>query len=320
MLIDPQNISIHGDWMELRLLRYFLVLAEERHFRRAAQRLSISQPPLSLAIRQLEESLGTKLFQRNSRNVELTVAGRALQSEATFLLRRVEEVRDFVRAVDDEKGGLLRVGFGGSTLYRGLPAIIRSFRKLHPGIELRLQELSSAEQIVALKRDEIDFGFINGLETPDGLDGFRFCREPLLACLPSGHPYATKRSVQLEKLAAEEFILFGRSASPAYFNSILEACQSSGFSPTVIHEVRHWVSVISAVAHGLGVALVPQAMTSAHIAGVVLLPLKGGNVFSETRCVWKADSDRYDAQKSFATLVQGHVAMNEDASGNAVRK
>src|ERR1700712_2574950 len=155
-----------GGQMDLRLLRYFLVLAEERHFRRAAVRLSISQPPLSLAIRQLEESLGTKLFQRNSRKVELTGAGRALQSEATFLLRRVEEVRDFVRAVDDEKSGLLRVGFGGSTLYRGLPAIIRNFRKLHPRVELRLQELSTVEQILAIKREEIDFGFINGLETP----------------------------------------------------------------------------------------------------------------------------------------------------------
>ncbi|WP_371420579.1 LysR substrate-binding domain-containing protein [Tardiphaga sp.] len=214
---------------------------------------------------------------------------------------------------------MLRVGFGGSTLYRGLPAIIRSFRQLHPGIELRLQELNTAEQITALKRDEIDFGFINGLETPDGLDGFRFCREPLLACLPSDHRYATKRSVQLEKLAGEEFILFGRSASPAYFNSILEACQSAGFSPTVIHEVRHWVSVISAVAHGLGVALVPRAMISAHIAGVVLLPLKGGNVVSETRCVWKADSDRYDAQTSFAMLVQERVAMNDDAAGSEIR-
>lgn len=296
--------------MDLRLLRYFVVLAEERHFRRAAARLAISQPPLSLAIRQLEESLATKLFHRNSRNVELTAAGRALQAEATFLLRRVDEVRDFVKAVDDEKSGLLRVGFGGSTLYRGLPAIVRKFRQLHPRIELRLQELNTVEQITALKRDEIDFGFINGLEIPDGLGGFRFCREPLLACLPSGHSQAAKRSVRLKSLASEEFILFGRSASPAYFNSILEICQSAGFSPTVIHEVRHWVSVISAVAHGLGVALVPQAMTSAHIAGVVLRPLNDGKFFSETRCVWKAEGDRYDAQQSFIAIVREHIATN----------
>lgn len=290
--------------MDLRLLRYFMVLAEERHFRRAALRLSISQPPLSLAIRQLEESLGTKLFHRNSRNVELTVAGRALQSEATFLLRRVDEVRDFVRAVDDEKSGLLRVGFGGSTLYRGLPAIVRTFRKRCPNVELRLQELGSAEQIVALKRDEIDFGFINGLDAPDGLDGFRFCREPFLACLSVDHRNAAKRSVRLKDLAAEEFVLFGRSASPAYFNSILEICQSAGFSPTVVHEVRHWVSVMSAVAHGLGVALVPKSMTAANIAGVVLLPLTDGTFFSETRCVWKADKDQSDAQTSFAAIVR----------------
>lgn len=302
--------------MDLRQLRYFAVLAEERHFRRAAARLSLSQPPLSQAIRQLEESLGTKLFHRNSRHVELTAAGRALQSEATFLLRRVDEVCDFVRAVDDEKSKLLRVGFGGSTLYRGLPAIIQNFRRQYPQIELRLQELSSVEQIAALKREEIDLGFINGRETPQGLDGFRFCQEPLFACLPADHPYAKGRSVRLEQLATEEFILFGRSASPEYFNSILEMCQSAGFSPKVIHEVRHWVSVMSAVAHGLGVALVPRAMMSASIAGIVLLPLNDGVLLSETRCVWRAEGQRSEAQQALIALVEARITdLGEHAAG-----
>ena len=296
--------------MDLRQLRYFNVLAEERHFRRAAMRLSVSQPPLSQAIRQLEDSLGTKLFLRNSRNVELTAAGRALQSEATFLLRRVDEVRNYVRAVEEGKMGLLRVGFGGSTLYRGLPAIIRSFRMLYPRVELRLQELSSVEQILALKREEIDFGFINGHETPDGLDGFRFCREPFFACIPKDHPRANKRSVKLAQLASEEFLLFGRAASPSYFNSILEICQTAGFTPIVIHEVRHWVSVMSAVAHGLGVALVPQAMKSANIAGVVLLPLSDGTFYSETRGVWKADREGNDGLQRFVSIIEKHIAAS----------
>jgi DNA-binding transcriptional LysR family regulator len=295
--------------MDLRQLRYFSVLAEERHFRRAAVRLSLSQPPLSLAIRQLEEDLGTRLFHRNSRNVELTAAGRALQLEANFLLRRLDEVRDFVKAVDAEKGGLLRIGFGGSTLYRGLPAIIRLFKTVQPAVELRLQELSSVEQIAALKREEIDFGFINGHETPDGLDGFRFCSEPFLACVPQNHPSASRRSVKLKQLAAEEFVLFSRSAAPAYFNSILEICRSAGFTPIVSYEVSHWVSVMSAVAHGLGVALVPRAMKSANIAGVVLLPLSDGTFFSETRCVWKSDSEKYEGARSFRSIVQQQAGI-----------
>jgi DNA-binding transcriptional LysR family regulator len=134
--------------VDLRQLRYFSVLAEERHFRRAAQRLSLSQPPLSLAIRQLERSLGTKLFHRNSRNVELTAAGLALQREANHLLRRLDETRHLVMAVDQGHGGVLRIGFGGSTIYRGLPKLIHQFKAAQPSIEVRLQELNSVEQVL----------------------------------------------------------------------------------------------------------------------------------------------------------------------------
>lgn len=157
--------------MDLRKLRYFSVLAEEKHFGRAAQRLSLSQPPLSLAIRQLEEEIGARLFERTSRNVSLTAAGVALQREAEVLLRRTEETRLLVKAIADGKEGRLRLGFGSSMLYRGFPRILDAFQAASPDIELSVQELNSTEQVEALQRDEIDLGFIHGREVPDHLDG-----------------------------------------------------------------------------------------------------------------------------------------------------
>src|SRR5215475_10935721 len=153
-------------------------------------RLGMSQPPLSLAIRQIETELQTPLFSRNSRNVELTRAGAALQREARLLLRQFDEAKALVRAVADGKEGRLRVGFGGSMLYRGLPEVVDLFRKQNPGIDLLLTELNSVEQITAIKRDEIDFGFVLGAKTAAELTGFRFHSEPFVACLPLHHPAA----------------------------------------------------------------------------------------------------------------------------------
>lgn len=278
--------------MDLRKLRYFSVLAEEMHFGRAARRLSLSQPPLSLAIRQLEEEIGARLFERTSRNVSLTAAGVALKREAQVLLRRAEETRILVKAIADGKGGRLRLGFAGSMLYRGLPNILDAFRIASPDIELTLLELNSTEQIEALHRDEIDLGFIHGRGTPEQLDGFRYHAEPFVACVPADHTCAGARSLSLSRLQHEPFVLFSRNVSPDYFQSIIATCLAAGFMPHVRHEVRHWLSVVSFVANGLGVALVPRTLKSSNLAGAVFVPLQQSNILSETWCVWKAGTQR----------------------------
>lgn len=158
--------------MNMRKLRYFSVLAEEKHFGRAAARLSLSQPPLSLAIQQLESEIGAKLFERDSRNVSLTRAGEALQQEAIFLLRRAEEARLLVKAISEGKGGRLRIGFSGSMLYRGLPNIISAFKTVSPTTELLLRELNTVEQVAAFGRDEIDLGLHIRSHNPGGARGF----------------------------------------------------------------------------------------------------------------------------------------------------
>lgn len=274
--------------MDLRKLRYFSVLAEEKHFGRAAQRLALSQPPLSLAIRQLEEEIGARLFDRTSRNVSLTAAGVALQREAQVLLRRTEETRALVKAVADGKEGRLRLGFVGSMLYRGLPRILETFQAASPDIDLSLQELNSTEQIEALHRDEIDLGFIHGRGAPKGLEGFRYHAEPFVACVPVEHPSARARMLRLARLKGDSFVLFARNVSPDYYQSIIATCLAAGFSPQVRHEVRHWLSVVSFVANGLGVALVPRSLKTANMAGAVFVPIPEATILSETWCVRKA--------------------------------
>jgi DNA-binding transcriptional LysR family regulator len=283
--------------MDVRQLRYFATLAEEKHFGRAAKRLGMSQPPLSLAIRQIEAELQTPLFSRNSRNVELTRAGVALQREARLLLRQFDEAKALVKAVAEGKEGRLRVGFGGSMIYRGLPQIVDLFRKHNPGIELLLTELNSVEQIAAIKRDEIDFGFVLGATTAAELKGFRFHSEPFVACVPLHHPAAKARTLKLDRLKNDEFVLFSRSASPHYFESIISICVAHGFMPNVKHEVRHWTSVVSFVESGMGVSLVPKTLNTRHITGAKFVEISGRHGPSETWCVWK-DTDQRPGLKA----------------------
>ena len=272
--------------MDLRKLRYFSVLAEEKHFGRAAKRLALSQPPLSLAVKQLEAEIGAKLFERDSRNVSLTPAGEALKREALILLRRADEARLLVKAVSEGKGGRLRVGFVGSMLYRGLPDIIAAFKAASPTTELLLRELNTVEQVAAFARDEIDLGFTFGRSVPEELLGFCYHSEPFVACLPAGHKYASAKRIALAKLQHEEFIFFARDISPDYHQSIVAACLSVGFAPRIRHEVRHWMSVVSFVAHGIGVSLVPSTLTSSNVSNVVFVPLSDATMRSDTWCVW----------------------------------
>lgn len=289
--------------MDVRQLRYFAVLAEEKHFGRAAKRLGMSQPPLSLAIRQIETELATPLFKRNSRNVELTPAGIVLQREVRLLLRQFDEAKAAVKAVADGKEGRLRVGFGGSMLYRGLPEIVDRFRKDNPGIDLLLTELNSVEQIAAIKRDEIDFGFVLDAKTAAGLNGFRFHSEPFVACVPAHHPAAKARTLKLDALRHDEFVLFSRNASPHYFESIVAMCVANGFAPDVKHEVRHWTSVVSFVESGMGVSLVPKTLDTGRNPAAAFVRISGRHEPSETWCVWK-DADQRPGLNAIIALAR----------------
>lgn len=273
--------------MEMRHLRYFCVLADELHFGRAARRLSISQPPLSVAIRQLEESIGARLFERNSKQVRLTPAGDALRISARRVLSQAEEAATEARDVAEGSAGRVRIGFVGAMLYRGLPSALHAFQARHPAVRITLTELNSHVQIAELLHDRLDLGFVHTSRMPPELQHRLLLSEPFVCCLPARHALARKRVLAPADLRDQPFVLFSREASPDYHERILSICADAGFTPEVRHEARHWLAVISLVSQGMGVALVPQAMRNAALRGAVFRPLDRAVVPSEAYGVWR---------------------------------
>ncbi|WP_241130281.1 LysR substrate-binding domain-containing protein, partial [Achromobacter xylosoxidans] len=194
-------------------------------------------------------------------------AGQVLYREALTLLRQAEDVRMLVQRVDAGLRGRLRIGFVGSMLYRGLPALLESMRAELPDVEHVLTELNSHDQIEAVRRGEQDLGFIHANPVPAGVAARDLLAEPFVVCLPQSHALAGRRSLALADLAGDDFVFFARAASPSYYETVLSLCVGAGFMPVVRHEVRHWLSVASLVSQGLGVSIVPSCLSRSGLAG-----------------------------------------------------
>lgn len=273
--------------MELRQLHYFVVLAEELHFSRAALRLCISQPPLSVAIKQLETQLDARLFERSSKEVRLTPAGEHLLVQARDILERTRRASLDTRAVAQGMAGCLRLGFVGSSMYRGLPEALARLQQQHPQVRVDLHELNSAEQVSALLQGKLDLGLMHTSAPPTGLRARTLVREPFMACLPAGHPLADRAQIAVADLAQERMVLFSGAVSPEYFRSIRSLCLQAGFDPELRHEVRHWLSVLSLVSNGQGVSLVPACLQRAGMPGLVFRPLRQTQARSELQAMWR---------------------------------
>lgn len=284
-------IDIPARALEFRHLRCFAALADELHFGRAAQRLGISQPPLSVAIQQLEASVGARLFERDSKGVRLTPAGKAFRTSAQVLLEGAEQACLQAREVQAGEVGRLRLGFVGSALQHGLARWLQAFQAQHPRVEVVVVELNSQDQIDALVREELDLGLLHTDRLPPALVCQALYAEPFLACLPQGHPEARRRRVPLAALAEQPFILFSRKGSPDYHARIVEICRQHGFTPRLQHEGRHWLSVVSLVAQGLGVSIVPAAFARAGIQGAVFKPLLENPEPSAVFAAWRRAGD-----------------------------
>jgi DNA-binding transcriptional LysR family regulator len=298
--------------MEFRHLRYFLAVAEELHFGRAAQRLAISQPPLSQNIRQLEESLGVQLFHRNSKEVRLTAAGREFVPRARALLEQASDAARHAREVDKGYEGRLRVGLVSSMLYRGLPRMLKDFQARHPHLGVVLRELNSQDQVIEIAHGQLDVGFVHTQRVPPTIARELFASEPFYCCLPAGHALARSRRLQVAKLEGEPFVMFSRAASPDYYERVLAICSDAGFYPEVRHEVRHWLSVVSLVAQGLGVALVPEALKHSAVPGAAFVPVEKTQARSEVFCVWRAADDSA-ALEAFLGQMRALQSRRKDA-------
>ena len=273
--------------LELRLLNYFATLADELHFSRAAKRLSISQPPLSVAIKQLDEQIGAQLFERTSKGVRLTPAGEHLLPRARQLLALAQQAAQETRDIGQGVRGHLRMGFVGSALYRGVPQALAAFQQQHPLVRVDMLELNSAEQLQGLQQARLDLGLVHSVKLPEGIEGELLMEEAFIACLPQGHPLAQRSAIDLAALQPERLILFSSEVSPVYHQRIYQMCMAHGFAPEIRHEVRHWLSVLSLVSLGQGVAIVPAALQRVGMQNVVFRPLAGEQPLSELLAVWR---------------------------------
>lgn len=279
-------------FMKTHLLRYFVVLAEERHFGRAAQRLCITQPPLSTALKTLEEDLGVVLVERDAKHVTLTPAGDAFLLEARKVLAQMQRAADVVRSVAQGAEGRLDVGITGSMVYRNVPQYCNAFQLRRPQVELCMHEMSTGEQLRALASGDIDVGFLNIGYPPDELELLPLESETLVACLPQSHALADDADLDLQQLAHEDFVMFARDVSPANYDNVIACMHQAGIHPRTTHAARQWLTVVALVSTGCGVALVPACMERAGINGVRFVPLRGVRMQTPAIMAWRRNDDR----------------------------
>jgi DNA-binding transcriptional LysR family regulator len=293
--------------VELRLLRSFVVVAEEMSFTAAARRLHIAQPPLSMQIRRLEEELGVKLFDRSRRTISLTAAGEALLAETRPLLVQVEQTLNAARRADQGEVGRLSIGFTPAASNGVLPHQLREFHDLYPGVELFLREMRPDSLVLGLAERNLDVCFLY-LPFSDPRFHTRVVeRDSLVAALPSDHPLATGRgALRLERLAGEPFVLPSRHGMPGLRGRVLAACREAGFEPETIHQ-DVWLSqtILGLVASGLGVALLPRSVERLQRAGVVTRRLRGLEDEVELGALWRVDEGS-PALRNFLIALPDH--------------
>jgi len=263
--------------VELRHLRYFVAVAEELNFTRAAARLGIGQPPLSQQIRDLETELGILLFHRVPHGAELTEAGREFLPEARGILSGAERAKDVARRAHRGEIGRLALGFTGSAAFNPLvSSTIRNFRRSWPQVLLSLEEQNTFRLLERLVRGDLDAAFIRpAAQDPEGVRVRRLPDEPMLIALPASHPLAAETALPLTALAAEPFVLFPRGVGLSLYDQIVRSCRNSGFDPVIGQEAPQISSVVNLVAADLGVSIVPQSIAQIALDGVVYRPILG---------------------------------------------
>ena len=262
--------------MELRHLRYFLTVAEEGHVTRAAEKLGIQQPPLSLQIKALEQELDVQLFHRKPRGVELTDAGVTFLERARVILNEVDRAFASTRRTARGEQGRVVVGFTASAPFHPfVPRVIRAFREMYPLVSLTLEESGSGELVQGLHHEQIDAAFIRSpVAGVAGLLVKPLLEEDMIVAFPAGHPLATgtragEAAMPLSALANETFILYKRPGGPGLYDAIITACRNAGFSPHVGQEAPRIISTLNLVAAGLGVSIVPASLRRLQMDGVI---------------------------------------------------
>jgi DNA-binding transcriptional LysR family regulator len=261
--------------MELRQLRYFVAVAEELHFRRAAERLHMSQPPLSNQLHRLETELGCPLMVRSRRRVELTPAGEAFLRGARRILGQLDDAAETARRIHAGQAGQLRISFVGSALLSLVPQVVRRYRAARPDVELRLRERSTEEQLQELRAGAIDVALVPLPVDATGLRTEVLLRERAIAALPAAHPLAALTRVPIRRLAAEPLVLFPRAQAPGLHDRLLTSLSGPDGRPTVAQYAAETETIIALVAAEIGVSLVQASVQRLGLPGVTYRPVVG---------------------------------------------
>ncbi|WP_018151552.1 LysR substrate-binding domain-containing protein [Leeia oryzae] len=268
--------------MELRHLRYFVAVAEELHFSRAAEKLHIGQPPLSQQIQALEQEIGTPLFERSKRHVALTPAGKHFLAQARQILANAESASQEARRIGLGEAGELRIGFTSSLPFSNLlPRVIHAYRQQFADVRLTLREMFTLDQYQALQQDKLDVGFVRftGLDAPTGISLKEIGRDQLRLVVHDSHPLARQASIRMADLQDEPFICYPPGTGSGLRNLIRRLCLQAGFEPRITQEAREATTQIGLVAAGVGVSLLPSPLSCVQIPHVCYIPIDNPDAY-----------------------------------------
>jgi DNA-binding transcriptional LysR family regulator len=293
--------------IELRHLRYFVAVAEELHFGRAALRLHLAQPPLSQQIRKLEDILGYALFTRTSRSVRLTSAGEVFLERARRTLRHVQEDLDEARSIGRGEVGFLRVGFIGSSMLTSLPAMLGHYRRQYPKVHLQLSENFTSSLIQSLTKNTIDAAFLRDGDPTEGLTIESLFSEPFVAVLPGNHPIAKRKLISVADLRDQPFVFFTPTAGALAYQKPISLCEQHGFRPRVVQEAPQWLTILRLVGAGLGVSIAPACVVQIATPDIACRRLRGAKVHSNIELAYRTTDDRAIV-KSFRKIARANFA------------
>ncbi|WP_298781132.1 LysR substrate-binding domain-containing protein [uncultured Polaribacter sp.] len=276
--------------LELRHLKYFLAVAETLHYRKAAEKLFISQPGLSRQIKQMEDDLGIVLFERHNRKVELTHAGTYLKTEISRNLKEMNHILNHAKLLHHGIDGNLKLGYVGSAIQLLIPNLLLHFKKEYPTIVFDLKEMDNKKQIDALLSKDIDVGFVRLERVPKKLKSFSVLKENFCLVLPKDHVINVDNFKNLGQLKHESFIMFDSSYSPSYYEKVMQIFDDSGFIPTVSHKTIHASSIYRLVENNLGISIVPKSLQMGYDMNVKFIELKNIKQQTVLSVVWNEEN------------------------------
>ncbi len=279
-----------GNQLELRHYKYFLAVAKELHFRKAAEQLYISQPGLSRQIKHMEENLGIKLFERHNRKVELTEAGLYLQKELTTNFKHLDDILNHAKLLNNGINGNLKLGYVGSAMQKLIPQLLLKFQDTNPNVLINLTELDNSRQIQALLNQEIDLGFVRMERVPKELEIHPAKEETFSLVLPEDHKIDTSNFSDLSQFRDEHFILFDASYSESYYEKVMQIFDDSGFFPNISHSTVNASSIYRLVENNLGIAIVPTSLKFGYDLKIKFIELTNIPQRTTLKIVWKRNN------------------------------